>query len=259
MSEYLPIKLSLIVPDPRNRKEDIDLEKLAGSISEHGLLENLVVRPFFQDFQLIAGERRWRALRLLEERGQWPTGEAMCLVVSQATDDGASILQLVENIQRLDPTPWHLGRRFIELCESGQGQREIAAAIGKSASFVSRHAQIAAGLAPSIVRRLDKLGPRCLTDAELLSVSKLVDEMTGAPDESAQLSEVQRLLSGERKRKVIRPSGMLPLRERVFLRYERLAKNRINIPRKIRPVVELLVAYLEGRVKTLDTKVEEDA
>lgn len=258
MSEYKVVKLSNIVPDPQNRKDTFDLERLADSIAEHGLLENLVVRPLFGDYQIIAGERRWRAMRLLEESGRFPAGECMCLVLEPRSEGDGTLLQLVENIQRLEPAPWHLGRRYVELVEAGFGQETIAARIGKSQAHVSRLARIAAGLCPAVVRRLDKLGPRCLTEGELMSIARLSDEITGEPDEAAQISLAVRFVSGERRKKRVRPPGMLPLKERVFARFSKIRSRQVKMSRQIRPVVELVMRYLEGSIKTLEMKKEDE-
>lgn len=255
MSEYKKIRLSLIVPDPKNRHEEFDVDKLAASILEHGLLENLVVRPLFGDFQLIAGERRWRAMRRLQDRGNLPQDhEAMCLVRDVSSDEDGTLLQLVENVQRLEPSPWHLGRRFVELTEGGYSQLEVAARIQQSAAVVSRLSQIARGIAPSVARRLDRLGPKCLTVGELLTVARLCDEMTGEPDESAQLARVQALLSGTRRKEPRKP-GMLPLKERVWIRYQRLSmQGGIKVPKSLEPGVRAVLDFLEGRTRGLGAK-----
>lgn len=253
MSEYRQIKLSLIVPDPKNRHEEFDIDPLAASILEHGLLENLVVRPLFGDFQIIAGERRWRAMRRLQERASLPADHEVTCLVKDVGEGEGTLLQLVENVQRLDPSPWHLGRRFVELCESGYSQNEIAARIQRPQAHVSRLAQIARGIAPSVSRRLDRLGPKCLTINELLSVARLCDEMNGEPDESAQLSRVQQLLTGARKREHRKP-GMLSLKERVWLRYQRLSNGDTKIPKRLEAAVLEVLEFLQGKTRGLGTK-----
>lgn len=261
MSSYRLVELQLIVPDPANRHEEFQIAELDASIMEHGLLENLVVREHFGEFMLVAGERRWKALRRIAERGDWPPsmsehrGRVMCLVLG-AGEERAALAQIVENAQRLDPSPWHVGRRFLELMAADLSQDEIGARIGKAASYVSRLSQIARGIAPSIVRRLDRLGPRCLTVGELLSIARLCDEITEEPDEAAQLAELQRLIGsgGRRQKKPPRAPGSIPVRERVAIRYSRIKAGQVRVPAQLRSTVELVLEYLEGRRNNLNPK-----
>jgi ParB family chromosome partitioning protein len=256
MSEYRDIPSRDLIPDPKNRHEDQGIEELACSIREYGLLENVVVREELGFFRIVAGERRWKAIRRLEERGEW-SGPVHCLVVGNPTESETTFVQIVENVQRREPTPWHLGHRYNELCEAGFTQTEIATRIGKAKSTVSRLCQIAAGLAPSVVRKLDRLGPTALTQGELMSIASIGDEVTGEPDERGQLQKLEQILTPGARRRQARAPSRLPIKRRVYEAYYRLKRGQVKIPRKMRPMVDRIVAYLEGSVSKLTEEEEE--
>lgn len=141
------IPLSAIDPSPFNpRKTFDDIDELAESIKAQGLLENLVVRPAKKAgrYELIAGERRFRALQKLK------AGEVPCKVI--AADDGqARAAQIVENLQRADVNPLEEAEGFKGLQDADPKRwtvQAIAASVGKTPRFVQQRLAIATGLAP---------------------------------------------------------------------------------------------------------------
>ncbi|MDP1875669.1 ParB/RepB/Spo0J family partition protein [Phenylobacterium sp.] len=137
----------LIVPDglnPRKHFDEAELAELAESIAQDGLLENLVVRPIAEGdtaHRLVAGERRWRALRLLIAAGRWDQ-PIPCKVVE--IDDAAHRrIALVENLQRKDLRPIDEAQALKDLMEvTGQGTAEIAKEIGFTQRFVQQRLQL---------------------------------------------------------------------------------------------------------------------
>lgn len=107
------------------------LEELAASVREHGILQPLLVRPHGARFQLVAGERRWRAAKL--------AGLAQVPVVIQEVPDHRLLeITLVENIQREDLNPLEVARAFERLMRDlGLSQEEIAQRTGKDRSTIS--------------------------------------------------------------------------------------------------------------------------
>lgn len=131
--ETLPLRE--IEPDPAQPRKTFDeetLAELAASISEHGLLQPIAVRPHGVDrYLIVAGERRWRACRMAG------LTEAP-VVVKDVTDEQAMELALVENLQRedLDPVEEALGcKRLMEQCHLTQEQ--AAKKLGKSRSALA--------------------------------------------------------------------------------------------------------------------------
>lgn len=119
---------------PRKRFDDRTLQELAQSIREHGVLQPLVVRPKGGEpgrFEIIAGERRWRA-------AQRARLHDVPVVITDLSDQAAMEVALIENLQRedLNPVDEALGlKRLID--EFGYGQETMALKIGKSRSYVA--------------------------------------------------------------------------------------------------------------------------
>ena len=129
---FLPVDSILPNPEqPRRHFEPDQLEELAASIREMGLLQPLTVRRREGGWELVAGERRLRACRL--------AGLEQVPCLSIAVDDrSSSLLALVENLQRRDLDFWEEAlalRRLID--EWGMSQEECARRIGKSQSAVA--------------------------------------------------------------------------------------------------------------------------
>ncbi len=119
----------------RARQEGV--EELASSIAEKGLLHPLIVRPKDGYYEVVAGNRRLAALKLLGRR------KAPCLVVDM-DDKSAYELALVENIQRKNLNPIEEAMAFKAYIETyGYGsESELARKIGKSQEYVSRRLQL---------------------------------------------------------------------------------------------------------------------
>ncbi len=132
--QILRVSLNQIVPSPfqpRKRFNDENLDELAESIREHGLIQPLVVRQVNGLFELIAGERRWRACKKLQL-------ETVPIVTREATDKEVLEMALIENLQREDLDPIEEAEAYSRLAvEFGLKQEEIAKQVGKSRSAVS--------------------------------------------------------------------------------------------------------------------------
>lgn len=139
----------LIVPDPRNVREELtDIEDLANSIFQLGLQQPLRVRfvpqGFLEDdptcsvYVIIAGHRRFAALRSLIDRGMW-TGDVPCMLAPEdVTADDVTASMLVENLQRADLNPVEEARAFERLTKQYRYKRaDLALKIGRSESYVA--------------------------------------------------------------------------------------------------------------------------
>lgn len=117
---------------PRTRFEDAPLHELASSIRENGILQPLLVRRTERGFELVAGERRLRAARLLGL-------ETVPVVIRDNVDDEHSLrLALLENIQREDLNPIDEAKGYKRLMdEFRMSQQDIADQLGKSRSGVA--------------------------------------------------------------------------------------------------------------------------
>ena len=129
-SQVLTLPISKVEPrsDQPRRAFDMDaLEELADSIRQYGLIQPITVRKLPTGYyQIIAGERRWRAARMAELSD-------VPVRVIEADDRRAAELALVENLQREDLNPMEEARGFKKLMdEYGLTQEEAASAVGKS-------------------------------------------------------------------------------------------------------------------------------
>ena len=134
-SPYQLLPLHKVEPNPHQPRQDFDpeeLQALADSIATHGVVQPLTVREMDSGYyQIIAGERRWRAARLAELR-------EIPAVIIQADDKKVMELALIENLQRqdLNPVEEALGYQTL-MNEYGLTQEETAARVGKSRPAVA--------------------------------------------------------------------------------------------------------------------------
>jgi len=128
------IEVSRIVPNPHQPRigfDDEKLKELAESIKHHGIIQPLIVTKKGNDFELIAGERRFQAAKLI--------GLAKVPVIVREADEKEKLeLAIVENVQRHDLNPVEEARAYRKLMDEYQmHQDEVAAKVGKSRSAVA--------------------------------------------------------------------------------------------------------------------------
>jgi len=128
------IDIDLVEPSPyqpRTRFREEALDELARSIKASGIIQPIVVRPIGNRFQLIAGERRWRAA----QRAGLTKASA---IVRQVSDELALEMTLVENIQREDLNPIEAARAFERLMDEFHlTQESVAERTGKDRATVA--------------------------------------------------------------------------------------------------------------------------
>ena len=129
------IKISEIEPNREQPRKEFDseaLSELADPISQHGVLQPLLLRPLLTGgYRIVAGERRWRAARMagLTE---------VPAVVREMTDAEEMLFALIENLQREDLTPLEEARGYRTLIETQDfTQEEVSQAVGKSRPAVT--------------------------------------------------------------------------------------------------------------------------
>ena len=134
-SAYQLLPIYKVEPNPDQPRRDFDeeeLQALADSIGEHGIIQPLTVRELSNGYyQIIAGERRWRAARLANLN-------EVPVVVIEADDKKAMELALIENLQRQDLNPVEEALGYRSLMEDyGLTQEEAAKRVGKSRPAVA--------------------------------------------------------------------------------------------------------------------------
>ena len=133
-TELLEIGTHQIVPNPYQPRKTIDpesIKELAASIESEVLLQPVVVRKILDDYQLIAGERRWRAHQFLKR-------DKILARVMTTTEISSASLSLIENLQRegLNPLEESMGYHSL-VSEFGLTQAKVAERVGKSRSYIT--------------------------------------------------------------------------------------------------------------------------
>ena len=205
------LKLSDLEPNrgqPRKDFDDETLAELADSISQNGILQPLLVRPIFGGgYQIVAGERRWRAARMAGLT-------TVPAIIRELDDEQVMEIALIENLQREDLSPLEEAMGYQSLMDSyDMTQEEVAKIVGKSRSAVAnvlrllklpeevqsliRSGQVSAGHGRALLSFPD--------DAEKIAVAKRVIE------EDLSVREVERLAQKANevpKKKDVKPRGI---------------------------------------------------
>lgn len=142
--DYQVIPLKNIKPDPNQPRKffsEQDQQELTDSIREKGLIQPITVRPYGKGkYMLVCGERRYRSslavMTLHKDRNTIPA------LVRDLSDQEALDLQIIENLQRKDVHPMEEAVAFLRLKDTGSSDEEIAARVGKSASYVAKRIKL---------------------------------------------------------------------------------------------------------------------
>jgi ParB family transcriptional regulator, chromosome partitioning protein len=218
------LPIASLRPNPRQPRDHFDEEALASlsaSIKELGVLQPVLVRPVGDEFELVAGERRWRAAK---RAGL----QSIPAIVRDTTDDASLEQALVENLHREDLNPLEEAAAYQQLLEDFKlTHEELAARVGKSRAAISNtlrlfqlpagiqrlvaDAQLSAGHARALLGTPDRsfqesLARRAVAEGwSVRAVEDAVRARSGDPDSSgtAAPSPAKRL----------RPPGLLELEE----------------------------------------------
>lgn len=200
--EVQKIRTGSILPNPMQPRRSFvqaELEELASSIEENGLLQPIVVRAAagVDNYELIAGERRLRAVGILG----W---EEVPSIVREASDKTLLVLALVENLQREALNPLEEAEGYASLSDQfDMKQADIAAAVGKNRSTVANLLRLLK--LPVSVRRLVEDGSLSAGHARaLLAIDdalRAAELGQQAAKEGWSVREVERRVSGISKRK----------------------------------------------------------
>lgn len=148
---HMPIELIHASPNnPRKHFADADLDDLANSIREKGLLQPIVVRPRADgEYEIVAGERRWRA-------SQRAGIHEVPVLIRELNDGEALEIALIENIQRSDLNPLEEARAYGLLLEQfSYTQQQLADSVGKSRSHIANTLRLL-NLPESVRRQIEE-------------------------------------------------------------------------------------------------------
>lgn len=177
------ISINLIDPSPlqpRGVFDEAKLNELAQSITANGVVQPLIVRPKQDRFELIAGERRWRAAQLAGLT-------RVPAIVRQVSDDKVLELALIENIQREDLNPIEEARAYKNLIDTvGLTQEVVAERVGRDRSYVTNFLRLLR--LPDDLQELVQRGRLSTGHARTL---------LGLPDVAAQRRLARKIIEGD--------------------------------------------------------------
>jgi ParB family chromosome partitioning protein len=188
------VRINEVEPNVNQPRKDFDpaeLETLAESINQYGMIQPITVRSIDGMYQIITGERRWRAARMAG------LSEVPVMIIT-ADDKKAAELALVENIQRSDLNPIEEALGFAALIEEhGLTQEEAAKRIGKSRSAVTNSLRLLH--LPESVRKMIETGELSTGHAKVLLGMSNPDSI-----EKAALQIITRDLSVRETEKLVK-------------------------------------------------------
>jgi ParB family chromosome partitioning protein len=162
------VAIGRILPNPAQPRlsyEEDSLTELADSIREHGVLQPILVRPVGSQYELIAGERRWRASRLAGR-------DTIPAIVADFDEETALEVSIIENLQREDVSPLEEAAMYRKMTDLGYSVRQLAQKIGKDKGYVENRLRLAD--APTEIREL--VSVRKDTISHAYELMKLTDD-----------------------------------------------------------------------------------
>jgi len=180
---------------PRTEFDPDSLQELAQSIKEQGIIQPIVVRPISDNrYEIIAGERRWRAAKRAELTD-------VPVIIKNVDDDAAMAMALIENIQREDLNPLEEARGYQRLLhEFALTHEQIAAAVGRSRSAITNMLRLLK-LTPEVRTMLEN-GDLEMGHAKVLLSLEGVQQITAARiiiDKSLSVRETEALVQNFHK------------------------------------------------------------
>ena len=177
------VPVGKILPNPAQPRLSYDeesLTELADSIREHGVLQPILVRPSGAQFELIAGERRWRASRMAGR-------DTIPAIVVDFDEVTALEVSIIENLQREDVSPLEEATMFRRMTEAfGYSVRQLAQKVGKDKGYIENRLRLSD--APADVRELVSLRKDTISHAyELMKIG----------DERVRRRLAKRIAAGE--------------------------------------------------------------
>lgn len=149
---------------PRKHFDEEKLEELASSIQQHGLIQPIVLRKLKTGYEIVAGERRWRACRIVGLK------EVPC-IVKELTDEENMLLAIIENMQREDLNPIEEAEGLKQMIDTyGLTQEQVSYSVGKSRPYISNSLRLLK--LPEEVRTLTASGEISVGHAKALAAVK---------------------------------------------------------------------------------------
>ena len=174
---------------PRKNFDEEKLEELAASIERHGLIQPIVLRKLGKGYEIVAGERRWRAARIAGLK------EVPC-IVKELTDEENMLLAIIENMQREDLNPIEEAEGIKRMIDTyGLTQEQISYSVGKSRPYITNSLRLLK--LPGKVQELTADGQITTGHARALaavkSQQKQIDLAVKAAKEGLSVRQIEKL------------------------------------------------------------------
>ncbi|WP_114571915.1 nucleoid occlusion protein [Exiguobacterium flavidum] len=220
--KVLELRLEELVPNqfqPRTVFDEERISELAATIKEHGLLQPIIVRSQGTGYEIIAGERRFRAVTSLG----WETIPA---IVKEMSDETTAALALIENLQREELTPIEEAEAFERLLLiQGVTQEVLAKKLGKSQSTIANKLRLLK--LPDTVR--ESLKRREITERHARALLPLKDDALQAQVLSEILERSFNVKETEQRvERLLTPKPQVKKRRKSFARDTRIALNTLR-------------------------------
>jgi len=246
---------------PRGLITTESLSDLAESIKEHGVLEPLVVAKTPAGYQIIAGERRWRAAKLIGLK-------TVPVLIKETTPQGMLEMALVENVQREDLNPIERAQAFIRLMEEfGLSNKEIAQRIGKSPAYISNSIKLLNlpdalkdGLLSGLITEGHARALASIEDTKLMvEAYKVILRESGSVRRAEDVARRMKKKAGQATRAATRPPHVISdetdeMRDKI---HQSLGGDNKVIVKLTRSRVETrLLIVLKGKIEETEAKLQ---
>lgn len=227
------VSLQELRPNPYQPRKQFDeqaMQELAESVKQHGIVQPLIVRESIHGYEIIAGERRFRAAKLANLR-------TVPVIVRKCSDDQMMEIALIENLQREDLNPIEIAKAYRKLMDHfSLTQEELARRVGKSRPYVAnflRLLQLPVEIQADVSRGTLSMGhARALLavtkqDLQMKLAKKVVNEQLSVRDLEALIRNMQ---EGEKKKEKKKPKPVAP----IIKQYEEWLQQLFETPVKIK-------------------------
>lgn len=218
--EVIQIEINQLQPNPLQPRGSITAESLVDlvdSIKEHGVLEPLVVAKTPAGYQIIAGERRWRASKLAGLTH-------VPAIIRETSPKGMLEMALVENVQRVDLNPLDRAKGFERLLnEFGLTTSEIAVRIGKSVAYVSNSLRLLSlpdalkdGLLSGLISEGHARALAAIEDSDLMiEAYKIILRESGSVRRAEELARRMKQKAGQQMKPQVSPETVRIVSEEI--------------------------------------------
>lgn len=210
------VKISALQKNPHQPRLSInqsELEGLASSIKENGLLQPIIISPInnsSKNFYIVAGHRRVEAHKLLGR-------EEIEAVIEKFDDENLKIYSILENLQRENLTAYEESLSIKKLVDSGMKQKDLVDKLGKSKGYISKMIKIST-LNPKVIEYINsienlKIGMSILFEISNVTYENQLDALKYIIKKSMsrdQISEYVKKLNGSNSDKKVSPGKLLP-------------------------------------------------